>query len=135
MAAAEYLIFFDAQCQICQRSRLMIQRLAPHAPLRFIDANNVREVSRYPQMADADTRGQIHVLDASGHLSGGYDALVALTPVLPLLSWARPLLNWAPIRATGGRLYHWIAANRYRLGGQVSCHAGACRLNLSSNRN
>ena len=134
MTRPSYLIFFDAHCQICQRSRQMIHRLAPNAPVRFIDANNPRELARYPQMNGADTRGQMHVLDPTGHLSGGYDALVALTPILPLVAWSRGLLNRTPIRALGRRIYRWLAANRYRLGGQVSCREGACQLNPTPSR-
>jgi len=129
MTRGEYLIFYDAQCQICQRSRQMIQRIAPHAQVRFIDANNAREIARYPQMNGVDAQGQMHVLNPAGELTGGYDALVALTSIVPLLGWSQTLFSATPIRAIGQRLYRWLAANRYRLGGQVPCHDGVCQLN------
>jgi predicted DCC family thiol-disulfide oxidoreductase YuxK len=134
MPAAQYLIFYDAQCQLCTRSRRMLERLAPAALLHFINVNDARAIARYPQMRGVDARGQMHVLDPSGNLTGGFDALVTLTVLLPLISWTHVVLCWAPIRALGRRLYRWLAANRYRLGGQVSCHQGACELNPSADR-
>jgi len=130
----EYLIFYDAQCQICRRSRIMLERLRPTAPIRFIDANNLRDLSQYPQMNGVDAIGQMHVLDPAGRLTGGYDALVALMPILPLFAWSHDILSLPPVRAIGRRVYRWLAANRYRLGGQLSCHGGACQLNVSPTR-
>lgn len=123
-----YIIFFDAHCNICQRSRLLLDRLHPTAHLQYVDANDSRQLARYPKMRGVDARGQMHVLDPAGHLTGGYDALVSLTPILPIFSWAHALLNLAPIRAIGRRFYRWLADNRYRLGGEASCHQGACQL-------
>jgi predicted DCC family thiol-disulfide oxidoreductase YuxK len=125
-----YTVLFDGSCRICQRSRLMIERMRPRADVRFVDVNARRELARYPQMAGADALGQIHVLDPAGQLTGGYDALVALAPVLPPVAWASRFLGWSPVRRLGHRAYRWIAANRYRLGGQLACHGGACQLKV-----
>lgn len=107
----------------------MLERFRPAAPLHFVDVNQRHDLARYPQLEGADTRGQMHVLEPSGRLTGGFDALVSLTPILPPLDLLTPLLRWEPVRRLGARLYLWLATNRYRLGGQVSCHGGACRLN------
>jgi predicted DCC family thiol-disulfide oxidoreductase YuxK len=123
-----YLIFYDAQCPICQRSRQLLERLAPATEMRFIDINDARQMAAYPQIDPQAGRGQMHVLDPAGRLIGGFDALVALTPIIPLLAWAQPLLGVAPIRALGQKMYRWLAANRYRLGGQSSCRSGVCEL-------
>ena len=71
---------------------------------------------------------QVFVLDPSGELAGGYDGFVLLVPAL---RWLRPLrlvLRLRPVRAAGRRVYAWVARNRYRIGGRVSCDGGACRL-------
>jgi predicted DCC family thiol-disulfide oxidoreductase YuxK len=121
-----YLIFYDAQCRICQRGRQMIERFRPNSPVRFVDSNDARAMGRYPQM---NARGQMYVLDPSGRLSGGYDALAALAPILPAFGWMSGFFSLAPVRALGHRAYRWLAVNRYRLGGQASCNEGACQLN------
>ena len=71
---------------------------------------------------------QMFVLDPAGRLAGGYDGFLALVPALQLLRPLGPLLRCAPVRAGGRRMYRWVARNRYRLGGAVSCDGGACRI-------
>jgi predicted DCC family thiol-disulfide oxidoreductase YuxK len=126
MDARLYLVFYDGHCGICRRGRQMVERLRPTAPVRFVDSNDAREMARYPEM---DARGQMYVLEPGGRLSGGYDAMVALAPVLPAVAWLSGLLGLGPVRAVGRRAYRWLAANRYRLGGEAPCHAGACEIN------
>ena len=128
MDRASYKVFYDGKCRICRRSRQMIERMQPSESVEFVDVNNRLVMAAYPQLADADVKGQMHVIDPSGRLTGGYDAMVALTPALPPLNLLMWLLNLAPVRAIGRALYRWLAANRYRLGGQVSCHERACSL-------
>ena len=128
MADAPYLIFYDGRCAICRRSRQTIERLRPLKGVRFIDVNDAALMAGYPAVAGVDVLGQMHVLAPSGTLSGGYDALIALAPILPGVRWIRPVLAAAPVRAVGRRVYRWIAANRYRLGGRASCRGGVCRL-------
>jgi predicted DCC family thiol-disulfide oxidoreductase YuxK len=104
----------------------MIERLRPSAPVVFVDSNDARQMARYPAM---NARGQMYVLDPAGELSGGYDALAALAPVIPAFAWMSRFFKAPPVRAIGRRAYAWIAANRYRLGGQAPCDEGACALN------
>jgi predicted DCC family thiol-disulfide oxidoreductase YuxK len=108
--------------------------MRPTADRHFVDVNDARALSAHPQLAGADVLGQMYVLDPAGGLSAGYDALVALAPVLPAFSWLGPLLALAPIRAIGRRTYRWLAANRYRLGGQRPCHDEACAFNAGTGR-
>lgn len=131
VAHAEYVIFYDDACDICRRSRQAVERMRPTAAIRFIDSNDVRAVGEFPQMANADRQGQMYVLDPAGRLSGGYDAMVSLAGALPLVAWLTPVLRLGPVRAVGRRVYRWVASNRYRLGGQTPCHAGACAVNPS----
>jgi predicted DCC family thiol-disulfide oxidoreductase YuxK len=126
MTRDAYLIFYDGQCRICRRGRQMIERMRPSAPIRFVDSNDAREMAKYPKM---DARGQMYVLEPSGRLSGGYDALAALAPIMPAVSWMSRVFTLAPVRAMGRWAYKWLAANRYRLGGQANCNEGACQLN------
>ena len=127
--ASPYFIFYDGHCRICTRSKQSIQRLAPaSADLRFVDINDAAALSRFPMVDSAATVSQIFVLDPAGRLRGGYDGLVSLLPAMPGGRWASKVLGWAPIRRLGDRAYRWVAANRYRLGGSLSCEGGACRL-------
>jgi predicted DCC family thiol-disulfide oxidoreductase YuxK len=128
MLTRPYHVFYDGRCRLCRRGRQSIERLRPLEPVRFVDVHDAAEVARHPQMAGRDTLGQMYVIDPAGRVSGGYDALAALAPILPAFAWLAPVLGFAPVRWAGRRVYKWVAANRYRLGGQASCHDGACAL-------
>jgi predicted DCC family thiol-disulfide oxidoreductase YuxK len=125
--AARYTIFYDAHCRICARSRRAIERLRPSSDLLFVNVQDPTAMSAYPMVDRAAGLGQMFVLDPTGALSGGYDAFVSLLPALPALRPLRHVLGLAPVRAVGRRVYRWVARNRYRLGGSVSCEGGACR--------
>jgi predicted DCC family thiol-disulfide oxidoreductase YuxK len=131
MATAPYLIFYDGLCRICRRGCQLIERLGPTAPLRFIDVNDPAQMAPYRQMPSVNARGQMYVVDPAGHIAGGYDAMVALTPILPAFAWLTGVLGARPVRAIGRRAYRWLADNRYRLGGETPCHDGACGLHPS----
>jgi predicted DCC family thiol-disulfide oxidoreductase YuxK len=121
MPAEPYIVFYDARCRLCERSRQSLQSLDASDSLRFIDINNPSQMAAYPMVDPQLAQGQIHVLNPHHRLTGGYDALVELTPALPSLRPLSPLLKWKPIRAAGRSIYQWIARNRYRLGGVVDC--------------
>lgn len=127
-AAQTYTVFYDAQCQICARSRRAIERLRPSSDLVFVNVQDPSAMSAYPMVDRAAGLGQMFVLDPSGSLSAGYDGFVSLLPTLPPLRLLRHVLRWPPVRALGRRVYRWVARNRYRLGGSPSCEAGACRV-------
>jgi predicted DCC family thiol-disulfide oxidoreductase YuxK len=125
---AGYFVFYDAQCRICAASRRSIERLRPTADVHFVDVQDPAAMAAFPRVDREAGLRQMFVLDPTGELAGGYDGFVLL---LPALRWLRPLrhvLRLRPVRAAGRRVYQWVARNRYRLGGRVSCDGGACRL-------
>ena len=131
MTPQPYIIFYDGHCRICRRGRQTLERLRPEADVRFVDSSDPVAMADYPDMTHADVTGQMYVRDPAGNLSGGYDALVALLPTLSGIAWTAPILRSRPLRALGRPAYRWLAANRYRLGGQRACRddgSGACVL-------
>jgi predicted DCC family thiol-disulfide oxidoreductase YuxK len=129
MSGEPYIVFYDGLCRICRRARGSLGRFAPAGAVRFVDVNDSVELARFPEMVGADVRGQMYVREPGGAVSGGFDALVALAPLMPAVAWLSPLLRVSPVRAVGRRAYRWVADNRYRLGGQAPCHDGACGFN------
>lgn len=125
---ARYHVFYDAQCRLCARSRRSLERLRPSAELVFVDVRDARAMDGFPMVDRAAGLRQMFVLDPAGRLAGGYDGFLSLVPAIPLLRPLRKVLAWRPLRFLGHRAYRWIARNRYRLGGAVSCESGACRI-------
>ena len=123
-----YTVFYDANCRLCARSRRTLERLRPRAELTFIDVRDDNAMLRYPMVDRAASLGQMFVLNPAGTLAGGYDGFVSLAPSVPFLRHFRCVLKWAPVRFIGHRIYRFVAHNRYRLWGAVSCESGACAL-------
>jgi predicted DCC family thiol-disulfide oxidoreductase YuxK len=123
-----YFVFYDAQCRICARSRRAIERLRPTADVTFVDVQDPAAMQPFPMVDREAGLRQIFVLDPAGRLAGGYDGFLALVPALRLLRPLRHVMRLWPVRWAGRRVYAWVARNRYRLGGRVSCDGGACGL-------
>jgi predicted DCC family thiol-disulfide oxidoreductase YuxK len=126
--APGYFVFYDAQCRLCAGSRRTIERLRPTTDVTFVDVQDPVAMERFPMVDRAAGLRQMFVLDPAGRLAGGYDGFVALLPALRLLRPLRHVMRLPPVRAAGRRAYAWVARNRYRLGGRVSCEDGACRI-------
>ena len=127
-ALPRYTVFYDANCRLCARSRRTLERMRPRADLVFVDVRDDRSMGAFPMVDRSAALGQMFVLDPSGRLAGGYDGFVSLAPTVP---WLRPLervLRWRSVRTIGWSVYRWVARNRYRLGGSLSCESGACRV-------
>ena len=123
-----YHDFYDAQCRFCARSRRTIERLGATADVVFVDVQDSAAMDPFPMVDRQAGLRQMFVLDPAGNLAGGYDAFASLAPALRWLRPLRHVLRWRPVRAAGTRVYRWVARNRYRLGGRVSCDGGACRM-------
>ena len=127
-AVPGYTVFYDANCRLCAASRRRLERLRPRARLTFVDVRDDAAMRDFPMVDRAAGLRQMFVLDPAGRLAGGYDAFLSLAPTIPLLRPLRHVLRLPPVRAVGSRVYRWVARNRYRLGGAVSCEDGACRI-------
>jgi predicted DCC family thiol-disulfide oxidoreductase YuxK len=121
-----YTVFYDANCRLCVRSRRALERLRPRAELVFVDVQDDAAMRAFPAVDRAASLGQMFVLDPRGRLAGGYDGFLSLVPTIPILRPLRRALRWGPVRFAGWKLYRFVARNRYRLGGAVSCEGGAC---------
>jgi predicted DCC family thiol-disulfide oxidoreductase YuxK len=125
---ATYFVFYDANCALCARSRRAVERMRPTSDLVFVDVRDPAAMEPFPMVDRTAGLGQMFVLDPAGNLAGGYDGFLSLVPALRLLRPLRHVLRWRPVRAAGRVVYRWVARNRYRLGGAVSCEHGACRV-------
>ena len=127
-AIPAYTVFYDANCRLCAASRRRLERLRPRARLTFVDLRDDAAMRDFPMVDRAAGLRQMFVLDPAGKLTGGYDAFLSLVPTIPLVRPFGPLLRLPPVRMIGRAAYRWVARNRYRLGGAVSCEGGACRI-------
>jgi predicted DCC family thiol-disulfide oxidoreductase YuxK len=121
-----YTVFYDANCRLCVRSRRTLERLRPRAALVFVNVQDDAAMRTFPAVDREASLGQMFVLNPRGNLAGGYDGFLSLVPTIPILRPLRQILRWRPVRFVGWKLYRFVARNRYRLGGAVSCESGVC---------
>jgi predicted DCC family thiol-disulfide oxidoreductase YuxK len=126
---AKVALILDGGCRMCRRSLAVVaaldwaQRVAPFNALHW------REVGRhFPGLREADCMRDLHVVDAGGRVTAGFDAWRALSWRLPLLLPLAPLLHLPPVAALGRRVYRRIADTRQRDGcGDELCSPGSAR--------
>jgi predicted DCC family thiol-disulfide oxidoreductase YuxK len=125
----KHQVFYDSLCPVCRRSRKWLERLDWRGRLVFRDIHDRETASaELPDVSYADMLREMYVKRADGRHFGGYFALRALAPSLPLL-WPIVPLMWLPGAAWAGRrVYAWVARNRFR---RASCDENdACSLHL-----
>jgi len=115
-------VYYDGLCVICRASRSWVERRDRNNLVNFVDFRDIDD-------ADLPTSRELllsNVVAVSGSLSTGYDAWCNILELLPRWRFVAPLLRLAGLSWVGRMLYRFIAANRFRLGGQ-------CKGRLSKN--
>lgn len=108
---------YDGHCVICNTTRRMVTALDWFKRIEWLDLHQQQVVAaRYPDLDHQRLMGEIHVVDTSGQIFGGFHGLRRmlreLPATLPLYVVIRlPLIgDWL-----GPRVYRLIARHRYRI--------------------
>jgi predicted DCC family thiol-disulfide oxidoreductase YuxK len=123
-----YSVFYDGNCRLCTDTIRTLRSMDMSVDVRFVDVQQPGVFLKYPQIDPATSLGQMHVISPDGTVTGGFDAIVALLPAFPSLRVFQPLLAGPFMRQLGGKVYRWLARNRYRIAGTTGCANGACRI-------
>jgi predicted DCC family thiol-disulfide oxidoreductase YuxK len=119
-----YIVFYDAHCGLCRRSRAFIETRQHDLPMRWIDVNDRAELTRWPQIDPDAAQNEVSVLSPDGQVQTGYEAVITLLVTTSrLVRFLRPLLLAWPIRVIGGWIYHLISNHRHRLSKLLFCEA------------
>jgi predicted DCC family thiol-disulfide oxidoreductase YuxK len=102
---------------MCRRTVRTLHRIDWLQRLQFADASDAQRRERLaPGLSEAQVLIEMYVVDPAGRRLGGYDAVLRIARVIPLM-WPFLLVGALPgIRQLGRRLYRRIAANRVRRG-------------------
>ena len=119
-------VLYDGQCRFCRSQVALLRRLDPTGRLRFVSLHEPHVARDFPELEPEALMREMQVIDRSGRVRGGAEAVRYLSRRLPLL-WPLAL----PLHVPGSlpvwnRLYRLVARNRYRLAGR--CDEGTCRL-------
>jgi predicted DCC family thiol-disulfide oxidoreductase YuxK len=116
-------VLYDGACPRCRASMAFITAGDPDRLVEPIDLTAV-DVSRlHPSLESEACLRAMHVVGDDGRVSAGYDAVVSLASLLPVVSpialfGSLPGVTWA-----GRRVYNAIAASRPR---DVPCDDEVC---------
>ena len=125
LAATQYRVLYDGQCEICQ---------ACVAWLKALDRENkTLPLAIGPEvLSNLDSRlrldeclRQLHVVTPKGAILVGWDAVASLARLFPSTWIIGTLGQCFPFRNIGRLLYGFVATNRYSLS---KCRGGACRV-------
>ena len=122
-------VLFDGSCNLCRASAARVRRFDRANRIEFLDVNDPVAQQRFPQVNREEALRWMQAVDSNGNAFGGSDAWARIGGRLPgwrLIAW---LLLVPGIRWTAGRIYGWIARNRYRWNREM-CGDGTCSVHV-----
>ena len=117
-----YVVFYDAQCEVCQASVSWL-RILDHRGLTKPLPIAADAVAAFPQLNIDECLRQLHVVCPDGEILAGWDAVARLASLFPATWLIGALGQKFLFRSIGRRLYGFVATNRYALS---KCRGGAC---------
>jgi len=125
LAAIQYLVLYDGQCEICQACVAWLKTL-DHENKTLALAIGPEVLSMVDSRLKLDEcLRQLHVVTPEGEIRVGWGAVASLARLFPS-TWIIGFLGqWFPFRNLGRLLYGFVATNRYSLS---KCRGGACRV-------
>ena len=110
-------VLFDGGCPMCRATVRRLWRLDWLQRLSFADATNPERRERLaPGLTEAQMMREMYVVEPDGRRFGGYEAILRIARVVPLM-WPFLVIGILPgIRQLGRAVYRTIAANRVRRG-------------------
>ena len=126
---ADLTVLFDGSCNLCRASAARVRRFDHANRIEFLDVNDPVALQRFPQVNREEALRWMQAVDSNGKVFSGSDAWARIGSRLPgwkLVAW---LLLVPGIRWLAGKIYAWIARNRYRWNREL-CEDGTCRVHV-----
>jgi predicted DCC family thiol-disulfide oxidoreductase YuxK len=129
---ADLTVLYDGTCSLCRASVARVRPFDSRGRIEFLDLHDPFVPQRFPNVDPEIAMRWMQAVDGQGHIFNGVDAWARVGLLLPgwnLLAW---ILLVPGIRWTAGKIYGWIARNRYRWN-REACADGTCSLHIPSN--
>ena len=123
---AELTVLYDGACSLCCASARRVRRFDRRGRIELLDLRDPAAARRFPQVDREAALEWMQAVDCRGQIFSGADAWARIGLLLPgwkLLDW---LLLVPGLRWMAGKVYAWIARNRYR-SNRAACQDGSCR--------
>lgn len=125
------LLLYDGQCAFCRVNVRRAGRIAGRERIEAVDYHAPGALDELPGVTAEDCQGAMHLIETSGRVSKGAEAIARVLMMRPLFSWLGRLYYIPGVRWVCDRAYGLIARNRHRISklyGGASCDDGACAL-------
>jgi glyoxylase-like metal-dependent hydrolase (beta-lactamase superfamily II)/predicted DCC family thiol-disulfide oxidoreductase YuxK len=121
---ARIAALYDEQCEVCQAGVAWIRLLDRDCLVDCIPLADGFSHAHAELDVD-DCLRELHVVEPSGSVFAGWDAVLRIAEELPATRPLARLGRRRPFRTGGAAAYRWIARNRYALS---KCRGGVCRV-------
>ena len=121
------IVIYDGRCVLCQQSRRIINFFDRDGRIHFVDLHDrLRSKKHFPELDYHQAMGQIHVIDAAGHVHAGYFGIRRILRDLPLGYPLWLMLQLPGCDTVGKRLYAWVAKHRYQINRLLGINLETC---------
>ncbi len=111
---AELTVLFDGACGLCRASAERVRRIDPHGRIELLDLYDPAATERFPQVDPDKALRLMQAVDRRGRVFSGVDAWARIGLALPAWKWLAWVLLAPGVHFVAGRVYGWVARNRYR---------------------
>ena len=128
-AMPELTVLYDGSCSLCRASVARVRPFDARGRIEFLNLHEPSALQRFPQMDLEIAMRWMQAVDGRGRVFSGVEAWARIGLLLPgwnLLAW---ILFVPGVRWIAGKIYAWIARNRYRWN-REACADGTCSLHL-----
>lgn len=108
-------LLYDGDCSLCERAARSLARWDLTGRLALLDLR-AADLSALPAAVTRDqAAARLHLVEPTGRVSAGFDAVRRLTALLPALWPAAPVLHFPGARLVLEPAYELLARLRFRL--------------------
>ena len=119
-------IVYDGECRFCIDQVERVKRMDRGGQFEYIPRQSPEVNKRFPALQTINFEEGMRVVDDSGRIFVGADAVHQIARRLPgtrMFAW---LYHLPILKQIARQTYKWVAANRKRLG--ETCENNACKL-------
>lgn len=113
------LVVYDGACPYCRRQMQVLARIDRRGVFRSVPFQDPDLAARYPVLAGSDLERGVRLIDTTGRITVGAEAVYQIARRLPGWRWPALLYRVPPMNWVGRGVYKWVSRNRHRLG--VAC--------------
>lgn len=120
-------VLYDGQCPVCRATADRLAAWDCRQRLELIDLDSPEVLQRWPELNREDLEAELHVIEPTGHIHRGADAVRRLSRLVPWLWPLMPVLYLPGTLPLWRKLYHIISKRRYRLISRERCEEEVCQ--------